>query len=90
MGATFTAVLMVEIAVTVAMVAMLLWRGFLDMKEEDHIVLDDAESHLQRDQAAIRQRLNVLSKYLKVGAVAWGLLAMVLAGVYVVDQLNLI
>ena len=45
MVGTLTNLLFVEIAVTAIAIAMLVWRSFMDMKEDDHLVLDDAEAH---------------------------------------------
>src|SRR6185295_15314834 len=72
MTGTFTSLLIVEIVLTAAFVAMWLWRSFLDMREDDHLVLDEAEAHLQREQASIRSRVTMLSRFLKVAGVAWG------------------
>jgi hypothetical protein len=80
----------VESVITAAAILMFLYRSMLDMKEEDHIILDDAESHLAREQAAIRQKVNWLSRYIKVISVVWGLLAVVLVGLWVVEGLNLV
>lgn len=90
MSGAFTSLLVVEIVITAVAVAMFLWRGMLDMKEEDHLILDDAEAHLAREQAAIRQRVTALSRYIKVLGIAWSVLAVVLLGVWVVEGLNLI
>lgn len=90
MSGTFMSLLVVEVVLSAFALAMFLWRGFLDMKEEDHLVLDDAEMHLQRDQAAIRSKVTMLSRYIKVVGVAWSVLAVVLLGVWVVEGLNLI
>jgi hypothetical protein len=90
MGGTVTVLLAVEIALTAVVLVMWMWRGFLDLKEDDHLTLTDAESHLQRDQAAIRARVNSLSRYIKVGAVTWVLLAVGTFGTWVVQELKLI
>jgi hypothetical protein len=74
----------------VAAVMLFLYRGMLDMKEEDHLILDDAESHLAREQAHIRQRVTALTRYIRVVGVAWSLLLVVLIGVWVAQGLNLI
>jgi hypothetical protein len=90
MGGTVTVLFAVEIALTAVVLVMWMWRGFLDMKEDDHLTLTEAESHLQRDQAAIRARVNSLSRYIKVGAVTWVLLAVGTFGTWVVQELKLI
>jgi hypothetical protein len=90
MGGTVFVLLVVEVALTALVLAMWMWRGFLDMKEDDHLMLDDAESHLQREQAAIRAKVNSLSRYIKVGALAWVLIAVGTFGTWVVRELKLI
>ena len=90
MNGAFTSLLIVEVVLTAIAVAMFLWRGFLDMKEEDHLALSEAESHLARDQAAIRNRVSSLSRYIKVVSVVWGLLAVVIFGMWLAQGLQLI
>lgn len=90
MGGTFTSLLVVEVVLTGIVAAMFLWRGVLDMKEADRLILDDAESHLGRDQAAIRQRVTFLSRYITMLGVAWGVLGVVILGIWVVQGLQLI
>ena len=72
MSGTLMSLLVVEIVLTGAAAALFLWRSFLDMREEDQLILDEAEAHLAREQAAIRGRVNMLSKYIRVVGTAWG------------------
>jgi hypothetical protein len=90
MGGAVTVLLVVEIALTAIVLVTWMWRGFLDMKEDDHLLLDDAESHLQREQAVIRARVNSLSRVIKVCAVMWVLIAFGTFGTWVVTELKLI
>jgi hypothetical protein len=72
MNGTFMGLVVVEAVLTGAAILMFLYRGALDMKEEDHIILDSAEAHLARDQAEIRRKVDMVSKYLKIVGIAWG------------------
>ena len=90
MNDTLMRLLVLEIVLTVAMVTLWVWRSFLDMKEDDHLVLDEAESHLERGQKAIRQRVRTLSRILLATGVAWGLLAVGIIGAFIVNELKLI
>jgi len=90
MSATLTSLLIVEIVLTAAVVLMFLYRGVLDMKEEDHIILDEAESHLAREQASIRLKATALARYLKFVGIAWAVLAVAILSIWVVEGLNLI
>lgn len=80
----------IEAVLTGAAIVMFLYRGMLDMKEEDHIILDNAEAHLVREQDEIRHKVNVVSRYLRVVAVLWtvGLIAML--GVWVGQGLGVL
>jgi hypothetical protein len=69
---------------------MLIWRSFEDMKEDDHLILDEAEAHLDREQALIRKKVGMLTKYIHVVGVVWSVLAVVLIGMWVVQGLALI
>jgi hypothetical protein len=90
MSGAFSGLLVVEIVLTAAAVLLFLYRSMLDMKEEDHIILDSAESHLVRDQDAIRRKATALSKYIKLVGVTWGVLAVVIFGLWVVQGLKLV
>ena len=90
MTGTLTSLLFVEIAITVAAAAMFVWLRFLDMKEDDRLVLDQAEAHLDREQAAIRKKVHMLTRYIRFVGVVWGVLGVVLLGIWVVQGLALI
>jgi hypothetical protein len=90
MGGTFMSLVVLEVVLTAGMVVMVLYRGMLDMKEEDHIILDRAEAHLVREQDAIRRRVTTLSRYLKVVGVLWGVLLLAIAGLWVAQGLGMI
>ena len=90
MNGTFMGLVIVEDVLTGAAVLMFLYRGILDMKEEDHIILDAAESHLARDQDAIRRKVTILSRYLKVVAITWAVLLVAIVGVWIGQGLGMI
>jgi len=90
MSGTLTSLVVLESVLTAAAVVMFLYRGMLDMKEEDHLILDEAESHLAREQAQIRKQVAVVSKYMRVIFVAWSVLLVVIAGTWIAHGLNLI
>jgi hypothetical protein len=90
MNGTFTSLLVVEAVLTAAAIAMFLYRGMLDMKEEDHIILDNAEAHLAREQAAIRRKVTVLGRYLKMVGIVWAVLLVAIAGVWIGQGLGMI
>lgn len=90
MSGTFVVLLVVEIALTLLTLVMWMWRGFLDMKEDDRLVLSDVDSRDQQEQAVIRARVNSLSRYIKVFGALWVFVAVVTFGAWVVSELKLI
>jgi len=90
MNGTFMSLLVLEALLTGAALVMFLYRGMLDMKEEDHLILDNAEAHLVREQATIRHKVDVVSKYLKLVGILWGVLLVILFGVWMGQGLGLI
>ena len=90
MSGTFMSLAVLEAVLTAAVVLMFLYRGMLDMKEEDHIILDNAEAHLARDQDSIRRRVTSLGRYLKVIGIAWGVLLFAIFGLWIAEGLSII
>ena len=90
MNGTFTSLVIAEAVLTGAAIIMFLYRGMLDLKEEDHLILDNAEAHLAREQAAIRHKLSVISRYLKVVGILWSVLLLAIFGVWLAVGLGLL
>ena len=90
MNGTFMSLVVAEAVLTGAAVLMFLYRGMLDMTEEDHIILDNAESHLAREQDSIRRKVEVISRYLKVVGVAWAVLLVAIFGMWMGQGLGLL
>ena len=90
MSGTLMSLLVVESVLTAAAVILFIYRAMLEFKEEDTLILDPAEDHLERNQQAIRSRATVLSKYIKVVGIAWSVLFVAILGVWVTEALNLL
>jgi len=90
MTGTFMSLVVVEAVLTGAAIVMFLYRGMLDMKEEDHIVLGNAEAHLAREQDQIRHKVNVISRYLKIVGVLWTVVLVAMFGVWMGQGLGFI
>jgi hypothetical protein len=89
MNGTFMSLVIAEAVLTGAAIIMFLYRGMLDMKEEDHLILDNAEAHLAREQASIRHKLGVISRYLKVVGILWSVLLLAILGVWLAVGLGM-
>ena len=83
MNEAFVSLVVVEAVLTGVGIMLFLYRSMLDMKEEDHLILDSAEAHLARDQAAIRHKVDVVTRYLKYVGVLWGILLVGIFGLWV-------
>jgi hypothetical protein len=90
MNGTLMSLVVVEALLTGAVLVMFLYRGMLDMKEEDHLILDNAEAHLVREQATIRHKVDVVSKYLRLVGILWAILLVAIFGIWVGQGLDLI
>jgi hypothetical protein len=90
MNAALMSLLVVEAVVTAAAILMFLYRGMLDLKEEDHLILDNAEAHLAREQVAIRHKVDVISRYLKIVGILWSVLLVALFGIWMGTGLGLL
>ena len=90
MNGTFMGLVVLEVVLTAAVLLMFLYRGMLDMKEEDHVILNNAEAHFAREQDSIRRRVTSLSRYLKVIGIAWGVLLFAIFGLWIAEGLSII
>ena len=70
----FTTLLIIWGVVTAALIVLLIYRSTLSMHQEDQLFLDDSESHMQKEQALVLNRLERLQWPLRVLGGASGLL----------------
>jgi hypothetical protein len=77
----------VEVAITLVGLGVLMWRGLLGMKEDDHLVLSRAEAHLEREQAEIRHKSDTLGRYMRKIGLAWGVVLAAILAAWVVEFL---
>jgi hypothetical protein len=83
-----TLLLIVWGIVTAVFVVLLIYRSTLSMQEDDQLFLDESESHMQKEQAVVLQRLEKLQLPLRVLGAASGVLILVIAGVLLWHGLN--
>ena len=72
--------------VTALLVALLIYRSLVSMKEDDQLFLNSASSGLEREQEQVRMRLKRISPYTKILGATSGLLLATAAGLWVYAQ----
>ena len=87
---TLFAMLIVWGVLTTALVVLLIYRGTLTMQEDDQLFLDQAESHMQKEQTEIMHRADRLCPFIRVFGTASGVLIVVIAGVWFYQALTVV
>ncbi len=80
MGTPLVYLLLVWGLITVALIALLIYRGFLESREADQIFIDKAQDHLAAEQRDIVARVTRLGGPIKALSLASGGLLAVCAG----------
>ncbi len=73
---------------TAALVALLIYRSTLSMHEDDQLFLDEAESHIAKEQAELIAKFNRVSPTIRWLSAASGTLILVIAGLWVYEGLT--
>ena len=68
--------------VTVALVALLIYRSFLESREDDQIFISKSENHIEAEQRAIVTKVTRLGGPIKGLSIASGALLVVCVGVW--------
>ncbi|HTZ97596.1 MAG TPA: hypothetical protein VMB18_14440 [Terriglobales bacterium] len=80
--------LVIEGALLILLVLLLIYRSTLSMHEDDQLFLTESESHMQREQIEVMQKLNKVTPMVKWLGAASGVLGLVIVGVFVYQQLQ--
>ena len=75
---------------TTVLVVLLIYRGTLTMHEDDQLFLDEAESHMEKEQAEIMNKADRLGPIIRVFGAASGVLILVIAGVWFYQALTVV
>ncbi len=67
---------------TTALAVLLIYRSALAMHEDDQLFLDNAESHLEKEQQQLRMRQDRLRPYVNILSASSGLLVLLMAGLW--------
>ena len=75
-------------AFTLVLIILLIYRSTLAMQEDDQLFLDEAESHMQKEQEELLGKMNKLQPYVRGFGAASGVLGLVIVGLAVYDALT--
>lgn len=75
-------------AVTTVLVVLLIYRGTLTMHEDDQLFLDEAESHMQQEQAELLSKIDRLQPYVRASMAGSGALLAILVAMLVWDGIQ--
>jgi small-conductance mechanosensitive channel len=67
---------------TTVLVILLIYRSALSMHEDDQLFLDNAESHLEKEQQLLAVRMDKLRPFVAGLSASSGLLALAMAGLW--------
>jgi len=78
-----TMLLIVWGALTAVLIVLLIYRGTLTMHEDDQLFLDEAESHMAREQQEVLGKMNKLTPWVRIFGACSALLIVVIAGMFI-------
>ena len=75
-------------ALTAVLIILLIYRSTLTMQEDDQLFLDEAESHMEQEQAEILSKVNQITPFIKALGAVSGVMILLIAGMFVYQGLN--
>ncbi|HEX3319954.1 MAG TPA: hypothetical protein VHR84_04590 [Terriglobales bacterium] len=75
-------------ALTAVLIILLIYRSTLTMQEDDQLFLDEAESHMEQEQAEILSKVNKITPFIKALGAVSGVMILLIAGIFVYQGLN--
>ena len=85
---SLTTLLIVWAVITAALIIVLIYRSTLTIHEDDQLFIDESESHMQKEQAIILERLTQLNWPLRILGGASGVLILIIFGIWLWQGLN--
>lgn len=75
-------------SVTVVLVALLIYRALIGMREEDQLFLASGEEHMAREQQVLQARISNVNKFAVGLGILSGLLLIAMASLWVYANLG--
>ena len=83
-----TMLLIAWAVLTAVLIVLLIYRSTLVMHEDDQLFLNDSESHMQKEQTEVIDKLNKVQPLVRVFGSASALLILVIAAMVIWQGLN--
>ncbi len=83
-----TMLLIAWAVLTAVLIILLIYRSTLVMHEDDQLFLNDSESHMQKEQSEVIDKLNKVQPLVRVFGSASALLILVIAAMVIWQGLN--
>ena len=74
---------------TAILVILLIYKSTLTMHEDDQIFLNESESHMEREQVEILQKVNKITPIVKVLGAVSGAMILIIAGLFIYQGLSI-
>jgi len=84
----FTALLILWAGLTTVLVVLLIYRGTLNLHEEDQLFLNDAHSDMAKEQEELMAKMSRLQPWVRLCGAASAVLIVVIAGLHVYSRIN--
>ena len=85
---TITTLFIVWGALTAVLVILLIYRGTLNMHEDDQLFLDEAESHMAKEQQELIIKMNRIQPWVWIFGASSAVLIVVIAGMFVYSHMT--
>jgi len=70
------------------LIILLIYRSTLTMQEDSQLFLDEAESHMEKEQAELISKVKKINPLVKLLGATSGVMALVLVGMFVYQNLS--
>ena len=83
-----TTLLIVWAVLTAVLIILLIYRGTLNMHEDDQLFLDDAQAHMAREQKELFVKMNRLQPWVRIFGACSAALIVIIAGLAIYSGAN--
>jgi hypothetical protein len=75
-------------AITLVLILMLIYRGILSTKEDDELIIDQAEAHIAREQQEVIAKITRLTVPIRILSIGCGALGLLTFGIWIWRGIN--